>query len=307
MEEKQNKGIVRAIICIALVLLIFVLFVIRLYDWQIVHGEEYRELNRESTAFTEVSNATRGEILDVDGNTLVENETAYEIALNKIYISDKDLNSVILKLITIFNACSCKYDDVLPIRYNGESYEFTDDRNTNSEIAFIESDAILKKAGLSAQEIIEGLQKRYNAESISDPIDLRNILSVRYNMEKKGYSYTEAYVFASDVPDSIVAVVAEKTQTLHGVEIRTINNRVIKNGTLIPHLLGVVGALSEEEYEEKKDQGYKLDDEIGKFGIEAAMEEYLRGKAGEKTVTKDSDGNIISENETVKEIGRAHV
>lgn len=110
MEEKQNKGIVRAIICIALVLLIFVLFVIRLYDWQIVHGEEYRELNRESTAFTEVSNATRGEILDVDGNTLVENETAYEIALNKIYISDKDLNSVILKLITIFNACSCKYE-----------------------------------------------------------------------------------------------------------------------------------------------------------------------------------------------------
>lgn len=300
MEEKRKRELTRAIICIALVLLIFTLFVVRLYDWQIVHGEEYRELNRESSTFTEVSNATRGEILDVDGNTLVANVTAYEIALNKIYISDKDLNNVILKLITIFNACSCEFYDVLPIKYNGETYEFTDDRDSNSEIEFIESDAILKKTGLTAQEIIEGLQKRYNAENVADPIDLRNILSVRYNMEKKGYSYTEVYVFASNVPDSIVAVVAEKTQTIHGVEIRTVNNREIKNGTLIPHMLGVVGALSEEEYAEKKDQGYSIDDEIGKFGIEAAMEEYLRGKAGEKTVTKDADGNIISERETIK-------
>ena len=300
MKEKKNKEIVRAIICMALVLLIFTLFVVRLYDWQIVHGEEYRELNRESTSFTERSTATRGEILDVDGNELVANVTAYEIALNRIFISDKDLNSVILKLITIFNACSCAYYDILPIRYDGEEYIFTDDRDTNSEIAFIESDAILKKTGLSAAQIIEGLKKRYNAESVADPVDLKNILSVRYNMEKKGYSYSQAYVFASNVPDDIVAVVAEKTQTIHGVEIRTVNNRVIKNGTLIPHLLGVVGALNEEEYEEKKNEGYSLDDEIGKFGIEAAMESYLRGKAGEKTVTKDADGNVVSEKETVK-------
>ena len=300
MEEKKSKSVVRVIVCIALVLLIFTLFVIRLYDWQIVHGEEYRELNRESTAFTETSTATRGEILGVDGNELVVNETAYEIALNKIYISEKDLNNVVLKLFTIFNTCSCPYYDVLPIRYDGENYVFTDDRDTNSEIAFIESEAILKRTGLSADEIIEGLKKRYNAESITDPIDLKNILSVRYNMEKKGYSYSQVYVFASNVPDDIVAVVAERTQTIHGVEIRTINNRVIKNGTLIPHLLGVVGALNEEEYEEKKDEGYSLDDEIGKFGIESAMEKYLRGKAGEKTVIKDADGNVVSEKETVK-------
>lgn len=300
MEEKKKPGVIRAVICIAFVLLIFTLFVVRLYDWQIVHGEEYRALNRESTAFTEVSTATRGEILDVDGNELVANVTAYEIALNKIFIADKDLNAVVLKLITIFNACSCPYEDVLPIRYDGTDYIFTDDRDKNSEIKFIESDAILKRAGMSAQEIIEGLKKRYSADSITDPVDLKNVLSVRYNMEKKGYSYTQVYVFASNVPDNIVAAVAERTQTIHGVEIRTVNNRVIKNGTLIPHLLGVVGALNEEEYNEKKDEGYSLDDTIGKFGIESAMESYLRGKAGEKTVTKDADGNIVSEKETIK-------
>ena len=299
MEEKKNSSKIRAIICIALVIVIFVLFVVRLYDWQIVHGEEYRKINAESTSYTEESDATRGEILDVNGVELAVNTTAYNIALNKIYISEKNQNEVISSLIDILSSCSGKFIDVLPIRYDGNSYIFTDDRDHNGEIEFIESEAILNKEGLSADEIIEGLRERYQVFE-DDPDRTRDIISVRYNMEKKGYSFHDAYVFASNVSDEVVSVVAEKTQTIPGVEIRTVNNRVIKNGTLIPHFLGVVGSLSEEEYEEKKDSGYSLDDEIGKFGVEAAMESYLRGEAGVKTIVKDSDGNIVSEKETVK-------
>ena len=51
--------------------------------------------------------------------------------------------------------------------------------------------------------------------------------------------------------------------------------------------------MTAEEYEEKKNDGYSYDDIIGKFGIESAMEEYLKGKGGTKTVSKDSDGTVI--------------
>jgi len=62
----------------------------------------------------------------------------------------------------------------------------------------------------------------------------------------------------------------------------------------MPHILGITGPLTAEEYEENKDKGYSYDDIIGKFGIESAMESYLKGKGGTKTVSKNSDGTVIS-------------
>ena len=63
--EKRDRIAPRALLCLALVVVIFVLFAVRLFDWQIVHGEEYKKLSVASTSYTVSSQATRGEILDV--------------------------------------------------------------------------------------------------------------------------------------------------------------------------------------------------------------------------------------------------
>lgn len=52
------------------------------------------------------------------------------------------------------------------------------------------------------------------------------------------------------------------------------------SGTLAPHLLGRVGAMSPEEWETYRQQGYALDAQVGKDGAEAAFEEYLHGTPG---------------------------
>ena len=62
----------------------------------------------------------------------------------------------------------------------------------------------------------------------------------------------------------------------------------------MPHILGITGPLTAEEYDENKDKGYSYDDIIGKFGIELAMEDHLKGQGGTKTVSKNSDGTVIS-------------
>ena len=297
-SEKKDRFTIRALICLLLAVTIFVLFAARLFDWQIVHGEEYKELSVASTSYTVTSQATRGEILDVKGNGLAVNKTSYQIVINRIYLRDNEINDVVVGLIGIMRACGADYIDELPISVKGEQYVL--DEGSGGDVEYIESESMLNRENLTADEIVEGLAERYKIEGITDPFLLRSVVSVRYNMEKRGFSYQQVYVFADNVSSDVVAVVSERTQTVPAVEIRTTNERVIQSGTLIPHILGVVGAISEDEYEELKDKGYQLNDTVGKFGIEAGLEGYLRGEAGEKTITKDADGNIISEEETVK-------
>ncbi|MBQ3265403.1 MAG: penicillin-binding protein [Ruminococcus sp.] len=299
-EEKQKDATtIRVIICVILLIAIFGGFALRLFDWQIVHGDEYKELSAASTAHTVESDATRGEILDVNGKPLAVNETAYNIVINKVYAGDdNDLNLIIINLLNTLHECDEAYIDELPISYMDGGFVF--DEGSEGDVEYIESPVMLDKEGLSADEIVDGLAERYHAKNIEDPFTKRSVVSVRYNMEKKGFSYEQVYVVADDVSSDTVAVVSERNQTVPAVEIRTVNERVIQNGDLIPHILGVVGKLDEEEYASHKDKGYALDDVIGKFGVEAAMEDYLRGEAGEKTIITDADGNIVGEEETVE-------
>ena len=298
--SKENKSfMIRIIICAAIVALIFLGFTIRLFDWQIIHGSQYKVLSAQSTSYTEISDATRGEILDVNGKELAVNQTSYNIAINKIYVKDNTTNEVISSLLDLSATCNIKWIDALPIVTDSTTVSFNPD--SEAELSYIKGESMLNNKDLvQASDVLSALAQRYDLEEVTDLKRQRDIISVRYNMEKTGYSYSQAYIFAEDISADTVAVISEQTQSVSGVEIRVVNERVVKNGTLMPHIVGVVGALSAEEYEENRENGYKMNDVIGKFGIEQALESELRGQAGEKNIVKDEQGNIISEKETVK-------
>ncbi len=63
---------------------------------------------------------------------------------------------------------------------------------------------------------------------------------------------------------------------------------------LLAHVLGYVGEISSRQLEEPqyKDSGYKPGDVIGKKGLEATYDKYLRGREGHRTVIVDSRGRI---------------
>lgn len=299
MSKDNIRSNIRLIICGVIVVLIFVGFSIRLFDWQIINSDKYKVISEQSTSYTEVSDATRGEILDVNGKELAINKTAYNIAINKIYVQENTTNDIINTLLDLCSVCKTKWIDTLPIVVDGDTISFETD--STAEVEYITGESMLNDTDLiEASDILFALAERYKVEDIESLARKRDIISVRYNMERTGYSYSKAYVFAEKISEEAVAIISERTQSITGVEIRVTNERVIKNGTLIPHVLGVVGSLSSEEYEERKDDGYSMDDVIGKFGIEAAMEDQLRGKSGTKTIVKDENGNIVSETESVK-------
>ncbi|MCK9360767.1 penicillin-binding protein 2 [Patescibacteria group bacterium] len=60
----------------------------------------------------------------------------------------------------------------------------------------------------------------------------------------------------------------------------------------LSHVLGYVGKLSPEEYQEVRGTGYRRADEIGKSGVERGHEEELRGALGARTSEVDAHGRV---------------
>ncbi len=296
-KQNQDNTKLRAGICIAIVAVIFFAFVARLFSWQIVNSSTYKEIALSSTTYAEETDATRGEILDVNGVGLTINKTCYKITINRLYVDMDEINHLIESLLVFMNARGEKWQDVLPIVVNAKG-EFSFKANSEEQVKTLKSSEYLGVADTStASECMAELTSRYKLENYTDNIIRRNIASVRYNMELCGFSSTTTYDFALDISSEMMAIISENFQNVSGVEIATYFKRHNPDPQIAPHLLGALGSISEEEYAQKTSEGkiYKFTDKIGKFGIESAFEDTLKGQSGEKIVKKNSDGKVVDE------------
>lgn len=297
-QPKSNKS--RITVCLIITAVFFALFALRLIDWQLVHGNDYKQLAARSTGYTERTEATRGEIRDKNGEGLVVNSTHYKVVLDKLYIDEKKLDTIILDLIALMDKTGEKWDDLLPIELTNEGL-LVYKKDCQEEIDYLLSPQFLNiDENTTANICFDELVKRYKVNSAYSPEQKRNLVSVYYNMELTGYSNSTPYIFADDIKQSTVGAVSENTQGVGGVDVQTYLTRGAADPDIAPHILGALGSLSEEEYNtltaENKD--YSFDDKIGKFGIELAFEDELRGKGGTKIIQRNADGAITDSAET---------
>lgn len=284
-----------------IVIAFFAVFVARLVDWQLVNGREYSELAARSTSYTVETAATRGEILDKNGEGLVVNTTHYKVVLDKLYLDEDKRNETILRLIDILGKTGDKWEDTLPIEVSA-SGEYSYKKGRDDDIGTMLSIELLDlPSDTTAEACIEQFAKRYEIDGQYSKAELRNLISVRYNMEICGFSNSTPYDFAKDISENAVSAVSENTQGVSGVEVQTYLIRGAKDADLAPHLLGALGSITEEEYKElsKQDDTYTQNDRVGKFGIELACESYLKGTAGAKIIRRNSDGAIVDTVETI--------
>ena len=300
-RESKNKYPKTTItVCIIITLGFFVLFTARLVDWQIVHGSEYRELAKRSTSYTVRTDATRGEILDKNGDGIVVNTTHYKIVIDKLYANEETLDTNLLALINLMNLTGDKWEDTLPIELSGNTLSYK--KGAEDEIATLLSEDYLNlDENTTAQDCFTKLLERYKIDEKLTLTEQRNLVSVHYNMELTGYSSSNPYDFAKDIKRSTVSAVSENTQGVSGIDVQTYLVRKAQDSDLAPHILGALGSITEEEYEKLKDgnKTYSLTDSVGKFGIELAFENQLKGEGGMKIIKRNSDGTIVDTIETI--------
>ncbi len=288
----------RRIAAICVMLFFFSFFAFDLVKLQIIDGEEYAAASSAVSEKTASISAARGEIVDTDGNPLVYNDQGYSVIFDYAYFpsakEQEKRNEIIIELIRLFEANSLEWLDDLPLVFDANGViQFKED--SESLIKEMKSESMLHlNEYATAQDCFDALIDRYDLQGYSAS-DARKIASVCYEMKRIYFSVSSPYTFAMDVPDEIISRIKENSNFYQGVDVQVVPVRKYADGKLAPHILGRIGAIDAEEYKEKKSEGYKITDYIGKSGIESAMEEYLRGIDGQATVYTDDEGNSTTQ------------
>ncbi len=314
MNEKINKRVLTLFLFFGVFLICFAL---QLYFIQIKNADEYRTDAAVSTYKVNVD-APRGEILDKNGNAMVYNEQILTISFNSLSFPDEDgaINEVIHTLIKKLNENGEEWIDILPVVFD-ETGAVQFKEKAESEISYLKSkDMCAVNSYATAKNCLDVLIEKYKLEDYS-LTDARNIASVRYNMFKSYFSVSYPYTFAENVSVTTVATIKENSDLFPGVDAGVSSERKYTgDGTAAAHILGVVGAISAQEYSEQKqkteaalkspeitdeykltleNKAYHINDKIGKSGIESAMESYLRGTSGTKTLSVTTGNDIIED------------
>lgn len=277
-------------IFIILICAIGIIFIAQLFNLQIVNGESYREQSEKRLVREAVIYAPRGEIYDRYGKVLATSEIGYSVQIYKTKITTQELNTVLLKLAQILEKNGDSYYNDVPIDF--EKLEFTGSETSLAN--WKESNQIDEDK--TVEEVISLLKKKYDIVE-ENRQDVGKIIALRYEIAHNGYSSYRPLMLAKNISEASLMEIQERSVELPGVSIDTQPIRKYTAGNVASHIIGYIGRINADEYKKKKDEGYSLNDTIGKAGIEYTFEDYLRGTNGSKRLEMDSYGRVAEEEE----------
>lgn len=295
----------RALIITSIVAVLVLACALRLYNLQIVHGEDYRTMSDNNSVRTYIRKAPRGEILDRNGVPIVENKPAYNVQIFKTDISNDALNQNLADIIDILRESDCDYSSTFPIKYNTKTgapeYSFPDiETNDSSSAEYLdrisawESDNKLTDYS-TLREIAQYFIKKYDISGEFDQAAALDIAAVRYEMDERGFDINNPFIMATDVSSIVTQKIEESYSGTGFADIVTDTVRTYAKGRMAAHILGRTGIIYAEEYEKLKDDGYGMNDIIGKDGLEAVLEPYLKGGDGYRRIRLSSSGRYSEE------------
>lgn len=286
-----------------------VILVIRLFNLQIVNGENYQINFNLSIKKDRSIDATRGNIYDRNGVVLAYNQLAYSVTIKDVIPSgstkNETFNGIIQKVIEIIEANGDNVDFSFNIKLDeNNNYEFTVSGTRLNRFkadiygrAYI-SDMTYAESSSTAEDIINYLStKRFgiDTENLSKDMVLK-LTAIRYLISLNSYQKYIETTISKNVSTETVATIYENSDILSGVSICEDTIRVYPTGLYTSQIIGYTGIISSEEYDtySEKDSSYSYTDIVGKIGIEKSMETELRGSKGSETVYVDTLGRITS-------------
>lgn len=91
------------------------------------------------------------------------------------------------------------------------------------------------------------------------------------------------------------ALVEQSLKRLRGVEVRHEPYRFYPQGDLAAHLVGYMTQMTSAEVDKLSSQGYSPSELVGRYGLESAWENYLRGKKGVERYAVDAKGQRLDD------------
>ena len=300
-----------------------------IFQLQIVNGEAYYNDFQLKIKKERTLPATRGNIMDRDGNLLAYNELAYSVTIEDVYESGRrknaNLNQTIRRLITMIEANGDHVisDFHIELNKSGEYKYNVEGTRLLRFLADIYGYASIdslkeKEKSASPDEVVKYLcsTSRYGIGEYTDEDDsssfveglgytkeeVLKIITIRYAMSANSYQRYIATTVADNVSQETVAVIMENEDTLDGVSIAEGTIRKYNESIYYAQVIGYTGRVDQEELQElqAQDDSYDLNDTVGKSGIEASMEMELQGHKGSETVYVDNMGKVVEVDDRVE-------
>ena len=289
-----HKTFWRTLTLVLVVVFFFSVYAIKLVSMQLINGDSYLQQAHKISERIQAVPAARGEITDRYGKPLAGNRMTYSIVFDRAFLNESVQNPVILALFPILEKAGEEWTDTLPILQTENECTFIE--SMEKEIAKLKKYLRLNDYA-TAENCMTALVKKFDLKSL-DKIEARRLSGVLYQMELDYFTISTPYTFARDVSPNTVAQIKERSAEYPGVDAITSPIREYLSGKTAPHLMGSVGPIYQENYEALKDKGYKMNDLTGNGGLEEAMEDFLRGHDGERTIEQDTFGSVIDAKET---------
>ena len=164
---------------------------------------------------------------------------------------------------------------------------------------------------LTAPHLLELMRADFGIPTDFSRQEARMALGVLYELRLRkltANAVTVPYVFAEDLSVEIISILNDGA--FEGV---VIGSKAVRqyNTDYAAHILGRVGKFESREERDSfnaawnaaREAGedttglpyYRLDDQVGKDGVELAFEQYLRGRDGTRLITTNQEGKITSE------------
>ena len=313
-----------------------VVLVRRLFDLQIIQGEDYISKFQARTTKERVLKSTRGNILDRNGDILASNVLSYSLTLedNGTYTSTREknltLNGVAYQVLQILHSNG---DDIthsfhIVVDKNGEyTFDVAEGFTLNRFRADIYGQALIddlkdeQKTATADQmmKFLTGSEKfsivlsgdrAYTEDELTShglPLTLTkqemlDIATIRYELNTNSFKKYMQVTIATNVSEKSVAAIMENKIGLQGIDVVEDSIRQYIDDESMAPILGYTGKASSEELTElrKQNPDYSNDAIVGKAGIEQYMELTLQGTDGKETVSVDNLGKVLKIDEDTK-------
>ena len=283
----------RARILLGLFAFIMVLYAMRLFNLQIISTDGNTDNTTYYTTVTTVR-AARGDILDRNGKVLVGNRASYDLVFNHFVIKSADnRNEYLYTLLKKCEELGVEHQAHLPVT-TPRPFEYTLSDYSTAWQGYYQNYMSDRSwdPDVTAPLLIEKMRELYKIPEEWTEEEARAVIGLRYEFDLRGVTNLPSYVFISDVDSENLAAILELNTPGLMVESSTVREYHTTYGA---HILGYMGAMTENEWLEYKKLGYSMDADVGKSGFEEAFETYLHGIDGQRLDKVTKEGTIVSQ------------
>ena len=117
---------------------------------------------------------------------------------------------------------------------------------------------------------------------------------IAQDLANQAYNPYQPAPILANAPATVIQFIKLHPSEFPGVSVLDVSQRSYPlGGNVGSQILGYVGPITKNEIKAHPGAGYQTDSTIGKTGIEAFYEQYLRGHDGTQSIDVDVNGNVI--------------